>query len=166
MFSHWYCMLLNYTFSLALHHVDGFAKKSALHFHKTFNLMQNSLPDLILYCLPNYIQTYLFVQYRKQLWMFCQKKLKNHFWIVESTVLCLKFAVLIVSQYDIHLQKMQIFFAQILFWTLFYFDNWQFCLIFPLKKSCINSISLDIWQVCPICWWHPLRPDIPQGIPS
>ena len=48
----------------------------------------------------------------------------------------------------------------------FSFDNWQFCLIFPLKKSCINSISLDIWQVCPICWWHPLRPDIPQGIPS
>ena len=73
MFSHWYCVLLNHTFSLALHHVDGFAKKSALHFHKTFNLMQNSLPDLILYCLPNYIQTYLFVQYRKQLWMFCQK---------------------------------------------------------------------------------------------
>ena len=94
------------------------------------------------------------------------KKLKNHFWIVESTVLCLKFAVLIVSQYDIHLQKIQILFAQILFWTLFYFDDWQFCLIFPLKKSCINSISLDIWQVCPICWWHPLRPDIPQGIPS
>ena len=74
MFSHWYCILLNHTFSLALHHVDGFAKKSALHFHKTFNLMQNSLPDLILYCLPNYIQIYLFVQYRKRLWMFCQKK--------------------------------------------------------------------------------------------
>ena len=118
MFSYWYCILQNHTFSLALHHVDGFAKKSALHFHKTFNLMQNSLPDLILYCLPNYIQTYLFVQYRKQLWMFCQKKLKNHFWIVESTVLYLNFAVLVVSQWYI-LAKTTNILARILFWPLF-----------------------------------------------
>ena len=165
MFSHWYCILLNHTFSLALHHVDGFAKKSALHFHKTFNLMQNSLPDLILYCLPNYIQTYLFVQYRKQLWMFCQK-------IEESFLNCrIDSSLFEVRSFDSKpiwytFAKNTNTFCPNLVLNSFSFDNWQFCLIFTLKKSCINSISLDIWQVCPICWWHPLRPDIPQGIPS
>ena len=169
MFSYWYCILQNHIFSLALHHVDGFAKKSALHFHKTFNLMQNSLPDLILYCLPNYIQTHLFQRgslsnTESNFECFVKK-------IEESLLNCRINSSLFEfcsfgSKPMIYTCKKYKYFCPNLVLNSFSFDNWQFCLIFPLKKYCNNSISLDIWQVCPICWWHPLRPDIPQGIPS
>ena len=132
MFSYWYCILQNHTFSLALHHVDGFAKKSALHFHKTFNLMQNSLPDLILYCLPNYIQIYLFVQYRKRLWMFCQKN-------EESLLNCRINSSLFEfcsfgSKPMIYTCKNYKYFSSNPVLTSFSFNNWQFCVIFPLKN--------------------------------